>query len=330
MNIKNIFKEGMGEIKRKSSLFKLKRNLAEKEKTHSEKLTLLGKKAWESKMDIQKYGEINKALTDVEKKIKGIEDQQNALNSKISEFEKKKTEEEENFKKQMESLESQEKKINDELKPGKEKLQNVQKEMDSIQKRLNNIPDEGAKIQKKILEEKGSPETQAQHEKKLASLKEEKEKLTQKLPGLTNTIQSIKKTMAPVEEKARRLQDEIKKAKDQHNTNLKEFEKSALQVKSEIDALEKEKEGFQKSQDQNFMSLGQKLAETKITAKAVASEWKHVKTAEDEVKAVQADIQDLEDKKTAGSKKALWQMGGLILLSLVIIAGVVVGIILIF
>ena len=165
MNLKAIFRDGMSELRRKSSLFKLKKSLAEKEKIHSEKLILLGKKAWESQLDIQEYGDLKKALSDEEKRIKDIADQRDTLNNQISEFEKKKTEENERFKKQMENLESQERKIDSDLKPEKEKLQSVQREMDSVEKRLKDIPDEGAKIQKRILEEKGGPQAKAEHEK---------------------------------------------------------------------------------------------------------------------------------------------------------------------
>jgi len=72
MSIRMILKEGLTEMRRKSRLHRLRRILAEKEKEHSKKLTILGKKAWESKLNIGPLGNLDELLSQTEEKRKDI------------------------------------------------------------------------------------------------------------------------------------------------------------------------------------------------------------------------------------------------------------------
>ncbi|MFC2146154.1 hypothetical protein ACFLRT_02205, partial [Acidobacteriota bacterium] len=63
MNIKEIFQQGIKESKRRSTLFKKKRLLRQKEKLYSQQLTSLGKKAWESQIDLTAYGNLKDIIS---------------------------------------------------------------------------------------------------------------------------------------------------------------------------------------------------------------------------------------------------------------------------
>ena len=62
MGIIKIFKDGISEIKRKSRLRKVKKDISGKEKEHTEKLVSLGAKAWESKLDMSNFGKLNEKI----------------------------------------------------------------------------------------------------------------------------------------------------------------------------------------------------------------------------------------------------------------------------
>ena len=88
MSIKDIFREGMQESKRRSALSKEKRGLKDKEKIYNEQLTALGKKAWESNTGID-------SSADLKEKLASTQDQLNQLNTQLEDLQKQKLEKEE-------------------------------------------------------------------------------------------------------------------------------------------------------------------------------------------------------------------------------------------
>ena len=109
MGIKQIFQEGMREFKRQSALRKEKGNFSQKEKLLSEQLTEIGEKAWESKMNIDSYGNSKKLIT-------RAQDQMDKLNSQLSELEEKKVDFENKKKEENDSFNSQHKEVEEKKK----------------------------------------------------------------------------------------------------------------------------------------------------------------------------------------------------------------------
>ena len=116
MSIKKIFKDGMAEHKRKSSLRSSKRNLAEKGKAYEVKLTALGKKARDAKLDISQFGDLSGTLSQVEEKGKEIGAKLNELNKQTAELGGKKKAENSRFDALWKDLETKKKPVDSELK----------------------------------------------------------------------------------------------------------------------------------------------------------------------------------------------------------------------
>jgi len=329
MSIKRIFKDGRAELKRKSRLRGSKKNLVEKEKTYDVKLTALGKKARDAKLDISQFGDLSGTLSQIEGKGKEIGAKLNELIKQTAELEGKKKAENARFNALWKDLETKKKPVESELKSEKDKLEKAQKEADSIQKRLKNIPDEEEKIGKKITESPGNAQSQAELEKKLAALKEEQEQLNPKLPDLTRFIQSAREKITPLDQQSGRLEAEMNKAKDQHKKEIEDIDKTLSKVKGEIDEFNKQQKAVSGQQVQNFQALGKKLSEANVTDPAIAAELNAVKAAEKEIGLLRTDIQSLESQKAPGARGAVWKMAGLIFLSVLVIAGIILSAVLI-
>lgn len=329
MSIKKIFKDGRAELGRKSSLRKSKRVLEEKEKALNVKLTALGKKARDAKLDISQFGDLSGTLSQIEGKGKEIGAKLDELNKQATGLEEKRKAENIRFDALWKDLETKKKPVDSESKSEKDKLEKAQKEADSIQKRLKNIPDEEEKIRKKITESQGNAQAQAELEKKLTALKEEQKQLDAKLPGLTKIIQAVREKITPLDLQSGRLEAEMKKAKDQRKKEIEDIDKTLSKVKGEINEFNKQQKGVSGQQVQNFQALGKKLSEANVTDPAISAKMEAVKAAEKEMASVRTNIQTLEGQKAPGARGAVWKMAGLILVFLIVIAGIIIGAILI-
>lgn len=327
MGIKSIFQAGFRELKRKSTLHKERGGLSEKEKELAGKLTLLGKKAWDSKIGIQSFGNLNEALKLVEEKRKEIGAKVDGLNKEISGLEEKKKAENAKFEALLKDLETKKKPVDAELKSEKDKFGKAWKETDSIQNRLKGIPDDQEKIRKKMAEGQTQPQVVAENEKKLAALKAEQEQLQQKLPDLSKIIQASQEKITPLEGKSGRLEGEIKDVKDQHKRVIDDIDKSLSTAKSAVQEWGQKQKEVSRQQDQNYQALGTKLFEANVADTAVGAELAAAQAVKKDMERIQAGIQSLEGQKTVVPRGAVWKMVGVVLLFLVIIAAIAVGIV---
>jgi hypothetical protein len=327
MSIRMILKEGLTEMRRKSRLHRLRRILAEKEKEHSKKLTILGKKAWESKLNIGPLGNLDELLSQTEEKRKDITAKLQELNTSKAELEEKLKAENSRFKAQFDELESKKRPVDSELKIEKDKWQKAQKDMDSIQRRFKNIPGDEEKIRKKISESQSNLQAQAEHEKNFSSLQDEKEQLSQNLQDLAKIIQVSKEKVVPLDEQSNRLQDEIRKAKDKHKAEIDGMDKALSKVKNDIIEWNKKQKEVAQQQDHNFLALGKKLSKGNATNSTLAPPLEAVKTVEKDMDLIREDIQSLENQKMPTSRGAVWKMAGLALLFLIVIVGITLGVV---
>ena len=90
MGLKKIFKDGMIEIKRKTAFRRAKKNLSKKENIKKEKLMLLGKKAWESRLDLTNYPDLSNLLNETQKNQDELEIKLTEMNQQMQELENNK------------------------------------------------------------------------------------------------------------------------------------------------------------------------------------------------------------------------------------------------
>lgn len=326
MSIAGIFRDGFRELKRKSSVHKGKVGLAEKEKELSDKLALLGKKAWDSRLDIRSYGNLNQALTQAEEKGKEIKTKLADLAQEISGLEEKKKAETARSEALLKELETKKEPVDEELKAEKEELDKAKKESDSVLKRLKSIPEDQEKIRKKMAEGQAQPQAAADNEKRLAALQAELDELHQKLPDVSKIIQAAQEKITPLEGQSGRLEADIKAAKDEHKKQIGDLNKAIAAAKSSQRQWGERQKEVDRQQDANFLELGKKLFEAGAADAAVSAELAAAQAVKKDMESIGAGIQTLEGQKTAGPRGAVWKMVSLILLFVVIIAAIAVGI----
>jgi chromosome segregation ATPase len=283
MSFREIFKDGLNEIQRKSRLYKLKRILTKKENEHSEKLIVLGKNAWETKLDMGPFGNFDEVLTQTEEEGKNTTAQRQELDTRATDLQEKLKAEKSRFDVQFKDLESKKTAIDSELKQEKGKRKKSQKDSDSIQKRLKNIPKDEEKIRETMSGSQDDSQLQAEYEKKILSLQEEEKLLTQNFQNLSKIIQASDETIAPLEERSQLLQEKINKAKDYHTHEINSLNKALSEVKSKISDLNEKNRELSQKRDQSFMDFGKKLVESKIKNEILSSKLKDVKGLEQEM-----------------------------------------------
>ena len=90
MGIKQIFQDGMNEFKRRSALIKEKRGLSQKEKLLEDQFTALGKKAWETNVDISGCGNSKELISNTDSQITDQTNEIETLETQKKELEEKK------------------------------------------------------------------------------------------------------------------------------------------------------------------------------------------------------------------------------------------------
>ncbi|MCG8686072.1 MAG: hypothetical protein MI892_14430, partial [Desulfobacterales bacterium] len=142
MGIKEIFKQGMQEFKRRSALGKEKREYKNHEKAYAERLTALGKKAWDAQLDLERYGELKNSITESQTQIDELKTRQADLENQQSTLDKKKQSENAGFESRRKEVEDKKKHVDSRLNDERKALKTAQKDQDTAKSRLKQIDKE--------------------------------------------------------------------------------------------------------------------------------------------------------------------------------------------
>jgi uncharacterized coiled-coil DUF342 family protein len=328
MGIKEIFENGMKELRRKSSLHKEKRVLKQKEENYEEQLRVLGQKAWEARVNIDAYADLKELLTNAQKqeddlnaRVKGLEEQKQAA-------EEKKKQENEQFDSQRKEVEDKKKGVDERLGAEKKVLKEAQKEVDDAKKRLGQIAAETDRLNKKAAAADTPEEEKKEIPKKLEALEKEKGELDGKVSAKTGEVGALTEKVKPIQEESDRLQQEIDKIKEKQKEVIGELDQSLSDMKKQMQESNDELKKVDKNQQENFKLLGERLAAGGVTDPGVASEMAAVQTAEKEMTDVRVGIEKLEQQGSSASRSAFWQMIGIVAGGLVLLIIIIVGLIL--
>ena len=328
MGIKQIFQEGMREFKRQSALRKEKRDLSQKENLLSEQLTEVGKKAWESKMDIDSYGNSKKLIS-------RAQDQMDKLNSQLSESEEQKTnlenkknEENESLNSQRKEVEDQKKEVDTRLNNEKKQLKDTQREISNAENRINQIGKEEDQLNTKSSAPETTEEEKSEIKKKQEALKTEKQNLEKKRDEASGTVKTFEEKIKPLEEESAKYQKRIDDIRAEQKKVIGELDESLSRVNKEISDNKSKLAEITREQDENFKQLGEKLAAAQVSDEAVAAELNAVNATEKEMEDIQLSVQSLEHQGTASSRSAMWKMIGLIAAGVAVVVAIIIVLIL--
>lgn len=324
MGIKEIFKQGGLELKRRSELSKVKRNQKDKTKLYEDELIVLGKKAWDSQVNIAGFEETEKAITDTQQHLSELNTLHNNLETQKKETEEFKTKENERFEGQRKTIEGKKKEVDTRLDTEKKTLKEAQKTSENATNRLTQILKEEETLNKKLVDVQ-TPETEKTGlREKLAAFPAERETLEQKKKETWETIATLNQAIAPIEEEAAKLQKEIDQVRAEQKAALSELDKTINDLKTKLNDVNKKINDANNEQANHFKELGGQLTARGTDNGAVATEMTAVQTTAKEIATLNTEIERLEALGTEQSRGALWKMIGLIAAAVAVVIGLII------
>ncbi len=328
MSIKDIFQEGMKEMKRKSNLNKEKRNLQQKEKEYGDHLSSLGKKAWDNNVNIDNYPDLKQSLQTLHKQMEDNKTQLDDWNKKKSETEEKRKEENEKYDKQRKELETKKKDIDDQLNTKKKALKDAQKDLENANNRIQTITKEEETLKKKETDA-ATPEMDKQNLRTaLEKLAIEKEETSKKIPSAQETINSTQPLIPPLETESSQFQKQIDEVRTEQKKVTGELDNTISELKKNIDTSTKSLKETEKDQQKNFSMLGEKLAADNSQDPTLSEEMTKVGNTEKEMVDVRAEIYKLEQLGSEAGSSAFKKMIGIIIAGVIVIILIIVALVL--
>jgi len=322
MGLKKIFKDGIKEIKRKAGIHKAKNNLKGKENIKNEKLRLLGKKAWDSKLDIKDYPDLSKSLTETQKNQDELDEKVTEMNQRMQEYENNKKVKNSDFDNQRKRIEKKKSKVDSKLNDEQTTLKNTQLEKEKVQKRQKQIEKEEEQLSTKMSDTQTTLEEKTEFEKKQTQLIKEKKQLSEKIEKSSETIKLLDEKIKPLKEQSTQFEDEINIIRENQKEEIGELDTLISEENKKLNECRKKQEEVNKQQNQNFYQLGIQLSSASTADKMVASELSEIKNIEKEIESIKQEIQSLEDRASE-SKGAIWKMVGLGFACLAVVVGLI-------
>jgi hypothetical protein len=328
MGIKQIFQEGMQEWRRKSSVNKGKRDLKGKERVYGDQLTALGKKAWESKLTIDSYGDVKDALANTQKQQDDLKALLDELQKKKLETEETKKQQNEQFDKNRKEIEEKKKGVDSRLNEEKNALKAAQKESEQASSRLAQIPKDRENLNKKSVDPATPEPEKTQVRDKLSKLGTEEDELKRKYQEKTDAIKGLSEKIAPIQEESDGLQKQIDEIKAEQKKVIGELDKTLADNKKDTDANNTKLKEADNVQLGNFKQLGEKLVAANVSDANVADEMTAIRATEKDMADINSQVGSLENQKSEASAGAYKKMiaiiiGGVLLIIAIIVALVI-------
>ena len=330
MNIKEIFQQGIKEFKRRSAFSKQKRLLGQKEKLYSQQLTSLGKKAWESRIDVTAYGNLKDIISTTQEQHEGLKTQLEQLEKQKQETENKRKQENDSFDSRRKEAEEKKKEVDFHLDKEKKVLRDTQRESGNAKIRLNLIAKEKEQLKQKAADANTPDLEKAGIPKKLDIFVLEEEALDKKIEEAEVAIKNSNEKITPIEEESKKFQKQIDDIRAEQKEVIGKLDQSLSETKKKVNDCNNKMTGLNKEQDGYFEQLGEKLAAAGIGDEAVSAEFAVVRTTEKDMADIKVKIEQLDQAETSASRRALWTMIGLILASVVVIILVIILLITLF
>jgi myosin heavy subunit len=324
MSIKEIFQQGIKEFKRRSALSKQKRLLRQKEKLYSQQLTALGKKAWESQVDVTAYGNLKDIISTTQDQHKQLMSQLETLEKQKQETEAKKKQENDSFETRRKEVEEKKKEVDFRVDKEKKVIKDAEKESGNAKNRLNNIAKEKEQLKQKAADANTPDLEKSEIPKKLDAFVLEEEALDKKIKETENSIKNTNEKIIPIEEESKKLQNEINDIRAQQKEVIGELDRALTETRGKINECNNKLKELNQEQNGYFEQLGEKLASAGIGDEAVSVEFTAVRTTGKDMADVKEQIAQLDQAETSGSRRALWTMLGLIAASVIVIILVII------
>ena len=324
MGLKSIFREGMKERRRKKSLRRGKNELQKKQEIHGQQLTALGQKAWEAKINIATYVDLQARLTAAQKQLADLLAQAEKLQKQKQTAEEARKRESERFAADQKAVEAKKKIVDGNLQGQKNALNATQKEAEQAVNRLKAIAAERMQLEIKIAAA-ATPDTEKiAGQNKLAGLAIEEGELKTKVREKEAAGIAASAKVTPLQEEAARLQKQIDNIQAEQKQVVGGWDKKISALNLEITGNKNKMKEIEKTQGANYKQLGEKLAASGAGNDKINAELAAVKSTQSEMENIGQSIGNLEGQKDAAAVSAYKKMLAIIIAGAVLIAAIIV------
>ena len=260
MGLKLLFQEGMKERRRRKSLRQGKNELQKKEENYGRQLTALGQKAWEAKINITAYADLQSRLTAGQKQLDDLRVQAEKLQKQKKAAAEEKKRENERFAAAQKEVQTKKKAADKNLQEQKNTLNALQKDAEQAANRLKAIAIERMQLEIKnaAAATPGIERTAGQN--KLAGMAIEEGELKTKVREKAEAGQVGATKINPLQEEVDRLQKQIDAARAEQKQVVGDWDKKISALNQEITGSDNKKIETEKIQNANYRQLGEKLA----------------------------------------------------------------------
>lgn len=324
MGLKSIFREGMKERRRKKSLRKGKNELGKKQEILGLQLTALGQKAWEAKINIAAYADLQTLLNAAQKQLDDLRLQAEKLQQQKQAADAEKKKESERFADSQKDVETKKKIVDGNLQEQKNTLNATQKEIGQAAGRLQAIAAERTQLETKI-SAAATPDTEKiAGQTKLAGLAKEEGELKIKVREKEENAKVSSTKTTPLQDESNRLQKQIDAIKAEQKQVLGEADKKISALNLEITGNSNKIKETEKTQGANFKQLGEKLAAGGTGNEKINLELAAVKSTQAEMESITNGIGDLERQKDAAAVSAHKKMVAIIISGVVLVMAIII------
>lgn len=324
MGLKSIFREGMKERRRKKSLHKGKNELQKKEEIYGQQLTAMGQKAWESKINIAAFTDLQSRLTATQKQLDDLRAQAEKLQKQKQTAEEEKKRESERFAAGQKEVEAKKKVVDGNLQEQKNALNITQREAEQAAGRLKAIAGERTQLEIKIAAATTPDTEKIAGQNKLASLAKEEGELKTKAREKEEAGKVGSAKITPLQEESGRLQKQIDTIKAEQKQVIGDWDKKISALNLEMtDSNNKIKE-TEKTQGANYKQLGEKLAAGGASNEKINPELAAVKSTQTEMENIVQGISNLEGQKNDAAVSAYKKMAAIIITGVVLIVAIII------
>lgn len=328
MDFKTIFTEGKKEWKRRRSISQDNSALKDQLTLLSSRRTQLGQKAWNEKLDLSGFPDINEVLIQNQEQLDKFADLLETCQKKRQEQEELKASENEKFSKEKSKVEDEKKGVDSRLSQEKDLLKTHQKDLSQAESRTGQISKEREQLQKKITDVATTSEDRAGHENRLTQLAAEEAELLEKRRTLNESIKTQTDKVTPLQGESDDLQKKIHDIQNRQKEAIGAIDDTLTSVRKEAETHTSKTKEIEKLQQQQFTLLGEKLAASDAQDAAIGAEMGAIRETEAAISRINQNIAALDSQQNELSSKAYTQMltiiiGGSLLIIAIIVAAVI-------
>jgi hypothetical protein len=324
MGMKMIFHEGMKERRRRKSLRSGKNQLKDKQGLYGGLLTALGRKAWESHVAIEAFGELKAALGETKTLLDKLQAQAAELGRQKQQAESEKKRELDRLAAGQKELAESKRGVDSRLGEQKVALLALQEGAGQAKARLGVIGKEREQLQGKTADAAASEAEKDESASKIAALALEAKELEAKAKEKEDAGKDLGAAIAALQEEAGRLQKRIDEIRGEQKQAGSEADKKIAALATEVTTLDGKLKEAEKTQAGNFNRLGEGLAASQSKDPGIAREIAAVQGARAEMDGIQSLLSGLERRKDEGQVSAYKKMMAILVGGVVLAAAIVV------